>query len=77
MFHPFAEDLSELKDSEIEAKISELTKKFFAAQRLNNQDLLTQLSTFVTIYKDELQRRYLSSKIKHQDQDLDNLINVD
>lgn len=77
MFHPFTEDLSELKDSEIEAKISELTRKYFAAQRLNNQALLTQVATFVTIYKEELQKRYLAAKLKQQDKDLDDLINVD
>lgn len=75
MFHPFEGKLSDLKDSEIENKISELSKKFYQAQRLGNADLLTQISTFITIYKDEMSRRYYKN-IK-ADGDLDQLINVD
>lgn len=77
MFHPLEGDLSQLKDSEVEDKLRELTQKYFAAQRLGSQDLLTQLNTFVTIYKDELSRRYLKKSQGHLDNDLDQLINVD
>lgn len=75
MFHPFQENLSDLKDSEIENKVSELSKKYYQAQRIGNADLLTQISTFITIYKDEMSRRYYKN-IK-EDGDLDQLINVD
>jgi hypothetical protein len=77
MFHPFEGDLSQLKDSEIEQKVFELTKKYYAAQRLGKIDLLTQLSTFITIYKEEMSKRY-RQKLKGPDQDdLNQLINVD
>ena len=75
MFHPFEGNLSDLKDSEIENKISELSKKFYQAQRLGKHELLTQISTFITIYKSEMSRRY-HKNIK-EDGDLDQLINVD
>ena len=75
MFHPFEGNLSELKDSEIENKISDLSRKFYQAQRLGNPELLTQISTFITIYKDEMSKRYYKN-IK-SDGDLDQLINVD
>lgn len=75
MFHPFEGDLSSLKDSEIENKISELSRKFYQAQRLGKPELLTQISTFITIYKDEMSKRYYKN-IK-ADGDLDQLINVD
>ncbi len=76
MIHPLQEDLSLLKDDEIEKKLLELNKKFFQAQRLGNSQLLTQVQTFVTIYREELTRRMYSKK-NSLDGDLDQLINVD
>ena len=76
MFHPLEGDLSLLKDTEIEQKLIELNKKYYAAARMGSRDLLTQLSTFITIYRDELSNRY-ARKLKSDDDDLDQLINVD
>jgi hypothetical protein len=76
MFHPFEGDLSEFKDSEIEQRLIDLNKKYYAAARLGSRDLLTQLSTFITIYREELNKRYIL-KLKKNDGDLDQLINVD
>ena len=77
MFHPLQEDLTKFTDSEIESKLQELSRKYLAAQRMGSRDLLTQLSTFVTIYRDELSRRYMSRNKGDLDKDLDQLINVD
>ncbi len=76
MFHPLESDLSQLKDQELEEKVQELTKKYFVAQRLGKPELLTQLSTFVTIYKEEMSRRYRERLNTGLDGDLDQLINV-
>jgi hypothetical protein len=76
MFHPLEPDVRNLKDSEIEEKIQELTKKYFVAQRLGNYDLLTQVSTFVTIYREEMSRRQIEKTKTELDGDLDQLINV-
>jgi hypothetical protein len=76
MLHPLAVDLTTLKDSEVEEKLQELTRKYFAAQRLGKPELLTQIATFVTIYKQELSRRYLEKTNPELDGDLDQLINV-
>jgi hypothetical protein len=78
MFHPLEGDLSQLKDKEIEDKLVDLNKKYYIAARTGNIDLLTQVETFVTIYKNELSKRY-RDKMKQQqdDNDLDQLINVD
>lgn len=75
MLHPFTEDLSVLKDSEIENKISELTRKYYTASRLGKGELLTQISTFITIYKEELSKRY-RQKLSNDDNDIGQLINV-
>ena len=77
MFHPLEGDLSHLKDSEVEEKLQELTRKYFQAARLGKPEMLTQLSTFVTIYKDELSRRLRKGNGSELDGDLDQLINVD
>jgi hypothetical protein len=80
MFHPFEGDLKQLKDSEIEDKIVELNRKYYQAYRLGKPELLTQISTFVIIYKDEMARRYaekMQSSRKQMDGDLDQLINVE
>jgi hypothetical protein len=77
MIHPLEGDLSQLKDNEVEEKLYELNRKYFTAYRLGKPELLTQLAIFVTIYKEEMSRRY-QLKIKGQlDGDLDQLINVD
>lgn len=78
MFHPFEGNLSDLKDSDVEARLLELTKKYFQAQRLGNRELLTQVSTFVTIYREELAKRHRRSLSGNNklDDDLDQLINV-
>jgi len=77
MFHPLQKDLSNLSDSEVENKLQELSRKYFAAQRMGNGDLLTQVSTFVNIYRNELSRRYMTKNRGDLDRDLDQLINVD
>jgi len=77
MFHPLEGDLSELKDAEVEQRLLELNKKYFAAYRLGKPELLTQLATFVTIYKEELRKRQLAKMKDNLDGDLDQLINVD
>lgn len=81
MIHPLAEDLSKLKDNEVELKLQELTKKYFQAQRLGNHALLTQLSTFVTMYKEEMAARYRrnvnNATNMPANRDLNQLINVE
>lgn len=77
MFHPFEKDLSELKDAEVEQQLFELNKKYHTAFRLGKPELLTQIATFVTIYKDELNRRNALKTQGKLDTDLDQLINVD
>jgi hypothetical protein len=77
MFHPLESNLSSLKDSEVEEKLLELNRKYFQAARLGNHSLLTQISTFVTIYKEELSRRNRQKLQSQMDNDLDQLINVD
>ncbi len=76
MIHPLIGNLSDLKDQDVELKLIELNKKYYAAARLGSADLLTQLSTVITIYREELSKRH-AQKLKQADDDLGQLINVD
>jgi hypothetical protein len=76
MFHPLVSDLSHFKDNEIEEKLIDLNKKYYAAARLGSRDLLTQLSTLITMYREELKLRY-AKKSRQDDDELGQLINVD
>lgn len=77
MFHPFGGDLSDLKDSEVEERLYELNRKYFAAARLGKPELLTQIAVFVTIYKDEFTKRMMMKSRGQDNNDLDQLINVE
>lgn len=78
MHHPFIGDLKNMSDSEVDDKIKELTSKYLAAQRFNNPEVLTQLQSFLTIYREELKTRSLTRKMTtDDDDDLDQLINID
>ena len=74
--HPLAGDLSGLKDSEIENKINELTRKYFMAY---NFELQTQVASLLETYKSEMATRKQREWEKMQEsrnKDLDKLINV-
>ena len=75
--HPLVGDLSSLKDSELEAKVNELSKKYFSTY---NVDVREQIVMVLDTYKEELnnrkQREY-NKMVQSRNKDLDNLINVD
>lgn len=76
MFHPLAEDYSQLKDAEIEQRVQDLSRKYFMTQ---NPHVKHQLATFMDIYKTELSNRrakQVEQLYQKRDKDLDKLINV-
>ena len=80
MFNPLVDDLSNLKDQDVDDKIRELSKKYLTASRLPDQSLARQVREMLTIYKQELlkrQNKQFSDARKKRDQDLDTLINVE
>jgi len=79
MFHPLLPNVSELKDLDLENKITELGRKYTFAARSGNSGLCSQILLVLEEYKAEQQNRLLArSKVsmKNQDKDLDDLINV-
>lgn len=75
--HPLIPSLENLKDSEIEKSIQELTNKYWAAQ---SQEIRYQISMVLETYNSEImERRHRLWKKQHDEFDgkLDKLINVD
>lgn len=75
--HPLVEDLSGLKDNELESKINELTRKYFM---VNNPGVQAQISAILDTYKQALSARRQAEYEKmmsNRDKGLDKLINID
>ena len=77
MFNPLVDDLSQLQDSEIENKISELSRKYFQAR---NPDLQRQIAVILEMYKQETlirrEKARLQQNQENGEEGLDNLINI-
>lgn len=74
--HPLIEDLTSLKDSELESKINDLTRKYFM---VHNPSVQSQIVAALDSYKEELntRRRLEYEKMMNsRDKGLDKLINV-
>lgn len=74
--HPLINDLSSLKDNEIENKISELSKKYFSTY---NPDLKSQIAMVIDTYREEMNKRRqieYQKMMQTHNKDLDKLINV-
>ena len=77
MLHPLLDSLSELSDTDVETKISELGKKFW---QTTNPQVKDQIASVLEIYKEEAKARrakfLLKQKENNGENDLDNLINI-
>jgi hypothetical protein len=74
--HPLAGDFVNLKDSEIESKINDLTKKYFMTP---NPGVQQQISNLLNDYKNELYKRQqeqLQKMMQRHSKDIDKLVNV-
>lgn len=74
--HPLIQNLSALKDSEIEFKVNDLTKKYFMT---SNYEIRSQISVILETYKEELsvrRQRELERMANERNKDLDKLINI-
>jgi len=77
MIHPLVEDLTKLKDAEIESRIQSLSKKYWMAG--NNPNMQYQISTVLKIYQEELSVRRAKmweQQYQKRDKGLDDLIKV-
>jgi hypothetical protein len=80
MFHPLTPNLANLKDTDIDSKISDLNKKYVIVARSGNGGLCNQILLALEEYKSEQQRRLLEKTnvaVKNQTKDFSDLINID
>ena len=80
MFNPLLPDFSNLKNEDLETKISDLGKKYFYAARSGQGGVCHQISVILEVLKEEQQRRYYQKHTtsgKNQTKDMDDLINID
>ena len=61
MFHPLTENLGEYSIAQLEAKLSELRKKYFQSR---NPELRQQIGVFVDVYNQELKQRLAAEQLK-------------
>lgn len=77
MFNPLMDNFNDLTDSEIENKISELSRKYFISR---NPQVQQQIAVILDMFKQELQSRLAKQRLEQQQQNgengLDNLINI-
>lgn len=76
MIHPLAEDVTKLKDAELEAKILSLSRKYWQSR---NPMLQQQVAVLLEGYNQELQSRRAKTweqQRQNMDKGLDKLINV-
>ena len=74
--HPLAGDFEKLKDSEIESKIQDLSRKYFMTY---NSDVQQQISMILNDYNQELSKRRqaaLEKMMKTADKSIDKLVKV-
>lgn len=72
--HPLIGNLESLKDSDVQNKINELTKKYFLTA---NIQLRSQIATILDVYREELsmrRSRELQKGLEDRNKDLDSLI---
>jgi hypothetical protein len=79
MFNPLLEDLTQIKDADLEAKMSDLNRKYNIALRMGNGAVAHQIAVVIEAVRDETMRRQHEATKKllaKQSKDLDGLINV-
>lgn len=76
MFNPLLQDLSKIKNEDLENKINELMQKYFIAARNGMGGVCEQINILLEAHKDEQRRRHAQSsqKLINQNQHLDDYI---
>jgi len=77
LLHPLAGDLASLKDQELDAKIQDISKKYFMT---HNPGVQAQMSAMLNSLREEQSKRQQAALNKlmamNKDKGLDKLINV-
>lgn len=74
MEHPLIGNLNNLSEEQLQEKITDLTNKYFVAQRSGNSHLCNQINMALETYRNKLQEKY--KQTKKDDGDFEDKINV-
>jgi hypothetical protein len=80
MYNPLLQDLSTLKDTDIDNKVTELMQKYFLASRFGQGGVMHQITVILDAYKEEQYRRQAAANkklVQNQNQDLGEYIKID
>ena len=79
MFNPLLQDLTTLKNEDVDNKITELMQKYMIAARSGQGGVCNQIGVILEAYKDEQRRRTLlaTQKASQSSRNLDDYINID
>ncbi len=80
MFNPLLANPADLKDTELEERILDLTRKYGIAARTGMNQVLPQIIIVLNTYREEMAKRNqaaLQGATKKNNGNLDDLINVD
>ena len=80
MYNPLLQDLSTLKNEDVDNKITELMNKYFLASKFGQGGVMQQIAVILEAYKMEQARRHaIASKklMQNQNQDLGEYIKID
>ena len=77
MFNPLVDNFDDLTDSEVDEKITELSRKYFQSR---NPQLQQQVAVILEMFKEEARarraREYQRQMENNGEEGLDNLINI-
>ena len=79
MFNPLLEDLTGIKDQDLETRLSDLGRKQGIAFRMGNSALAMQVGVVIDAVREEMMRRQNEATkklLEKQNKNLDGLINV-
>lgn len=79
MFNPLIEDMTTLKDGDLDARLSDLNKKYNISMRMGNGSVARQIAVVIEAVRYEIVRRQQDASkklLEKQNKDLDGLINV-
>lgn len=80
MYNPLLQDLSTLKNEDVDNKITELMNKYFVASKFGQGGVMQQIAVILEAYKFEQAKRHaIASKklMQNQNQDLGDYIKID
>ena len=80
MYNPLLQDLSTLKNEDVDNKITELMNKYFVASKFGQGGVMQQIAVILEAYKSEQSRRHVLASQKlmqNRNQDLGEYIKID